>query len=134
MPVGANPSGYNSLWQVRNDAWSSLEEAAAQLVLAGAKQHPVDSYCEYLTAEEVEQRVENGDQVVSTTYVTPYPPGYPVLVPGQVFSPQILAFMRSLDTPEVHGFRPDLGYRVYLDKALEIAATIRPASPHTTPE
>ena len=86
-----------------------------------------DSYCEYLTPEEVEQRVENGDQVVSTTYVTPYPPGYPVLVPGQVFSKEILSFMRSLDTPEIHGYRADLGYRVYLDKALEIAATTRPA-------
>ena len=88
-----------------------------------------DSYCEYLTPDEVEQRVDNGDQVVSTTYVTPYPPGYPVLVPGQVFSPEILSFMRSLDTPEIHGYRPDLGYRVYLDKALEIAATTRPAPP-----
>ncbi len=86
-----------------------------------------DSYCEYLSPEDAEQRVENGEQVVSTTYVTPYPPGYPVLVPGQVFSEQILSFMRSLDTPEIHGYRPDLGYRVYLDKALEIAATTRPA-------
>ncbi len=88
-----------------------------------------DSYCEYLTQDEVEQRVEGGDQVVSTTYVTPYPPGYPVLVPGQLFSPQILAFMRSLGTPEVHGYRPDLGYRVYVDKALEIAATTRSPQP-----
>jgi len=92
-----------------------------------------DSYCEYLTPEEAEQRVENGEQVVSTTYVTPYPPGYPVLVPGQVFSPQILAFMRSLDTPEVHGYRPDLGYRVYVDKALEIAATTRAEPPPDGP-
>ena len=92
-----------------------------------------DSYCEYLMPDEVEQRVENGDQVVSTTYVTPYPPGFPVLVPGQVFSPQILAFMRSLDTPEVHGYRPELGYRVYVDKALEIAATARPA-PRPSPD
>ena len=82
-----------------------------------------DSYCEYLKPDEIEQRMENGEQVVSTTYVTPYPPGYPVLVPGQVFSPEILAFMRSLDTPEIHGYRADLGYRVFLDKALEIAAT-----------
>jgi arginine decarboxylase len=92
-----------------------------------------DSYCEYLTPEEVEQRVENGDQVVSTTYVTPYPPGYPVLVPGQVFSQEILSFMRSLDTPEIHGYRADLGYRVYVDKALEIAATTRQAAPQATP-
>ena len=87
-----------------------------------------DSYCEYLMPEEVEQRVENGEKVVSTTYVTPYPPGYPVLVPGQVFSPEILSFMRSLDTPEIHGYRADLGYRVYVDKALEIAAPLAGAS------
>ena len=86
-----------------------------------------DKYCEYLMPDELEQRVEAGDHVVSTTYVTPYPPGFPVLVPGQVFSPQILAFMRSLDTPEIHGYRADLGYRVYVDKALEIAAAARPA-------
>src|ERR1700734_2425143 len=83
-----------------------------------------DAYCEYLMPDEVEQRVENGQQVVSANFVTPYPPGYPVLVPGQVFSQQILSFMRSLDTPEVHGYRPDLGYRVYLDKALEIVAAV----------
>jgi arginine decarboxylase len=87
-----------------------------------------DSYCEYLKPEEVEQRVENGEKVVSTTYVTPYPPGYPVLVPGQVFSPEILSFMRSLDTPEIHGYRVDLGYRVYVDKALEIAEAPRSTS------
>ena len=92
-----------------------------------------DSYCEYLLPDEVEQRVQAGEQVVSTTYVTPYPPGFPVLVPGQVFSPQILAFMRSLDTPEVHGYRADLGYRVYVDKALEIAATTRSAPPPDPP-
>jgi arginine decarboxylase len=98
-----------------------------------------DRYCEYLGPDEVQQRIEAGEQVVSTTYVTPYPPGFPVLVPGQVFSPQILAFMRSLDTPEVHGYRADLGYRVYVDKALEIAATNRlapspdPAGPTAAP-
>jgi hypothetical protein len=27
--------------------------------------------------------------------------------------------MRSLDTPEIHGYRFDLGYRVLTDKALE---------------
>jgi arginine decarboxylase len=78
-----------------------------------------DSNCEYLMPDEVQRRVEAGEQVVSATFVTPYPPGFPVLVPGQLFSLQILTFMASLDTPEVHGFRADLGYRVYIDKALE---------------
>ena len=93
-----------------------------------------DSYCEYLMPEEAEQRVENGEQVVSTTYVTPYPPGYPVLVPGQVFSAEILSFMRSLDTPEIHGYRPDLGYRVYVKKALEITATAHQPGAASNPD
>ena len=30
--------------------------------------------------------------------------------------------MRSLDTPEIHGYQPELGYRVYTSKALEIVS------------
>lgn len=49
-----------------------------------------------------------------------------MLVPGQMFSQRILDYMGSLDTSEVHGLRADRGYRVYTDKALEIAqATMR---------
>jgi arginine decarboxylase len=80
-----------------------------------------DTRCEYLQADEVGQRMETGQPVVSATFVTPYPPGFPVLVPGQLFSKEILEFMRSLDTPEVHGYDPQAGYRVYTGKALEIA-------------
>jgi len=40
---------------------------------------------------------------------------------GQLFSREILEFMRSLDTPEVHGYDPQAGYRVYTSKALEMA-------------
>jgi arginine decarboxylase len=80
-----------------------------------------DTRCEYLLADDVGQRMEAGQDVVSATFVTPYPPGFPVLVPGQLFSREILEFMRSLDTPEVHGYDPQAGYRVYTSKALEIA-------------
>ena len=79
-----------------------------------------DGNCEYLSAAEVDETLAAGRQVVSATFVTPYPPGFPVLVPGQLFSPQILAFIRDLDTPEVHGYKPDYGYRVYTDKAIEM--------------
>jgi arginine decarboxylase len=80
-----------------------------------------DTQCEYLMPDEVEQRMEAGQQVVSATFVTPYPPGFPVLVPGQVLSHQVLSFMRDLDTPEIHGYNPQTGYRVYTSKAVEIA-------------
>jgi arginine decarboxylase len=88
-----------------------------------------DANCEYLTDAEIDEKLATGGQVVSATFVTPYPPGFPVLVPGQQFSRQILSFIRDLDTPEVHGYKPDYGYRVYTDKAIEMTGhTERPAS------
>jgi arginine decarboxylase len=85
-----------------------------------------DAYCEYLTDDQVDEKLEAGIDVVSGTFVTPYPPGFPVLVPGQLFSRQILSYMRSLDTREIHGYQPDFGYRVYTEKAIEIAGQAHP--------
>jgi hypothetical protein len=47
-----------------------------------------------------------------------------VLVSGQVFSREILTFIRDLDTPEIHGYRPDFGYRVYREKAIEMCRPV----------
>jgi arginine decarboxylase len=59
-----------------------------------------------------------GQDVVSAMFVIPYPPGFPILVPGQVVSAEILAFMRALDVKEIHGYRPELGLRVFAPAAL----------------
>ena len=79
-----------------------------------------DNYCEYLSDVQIEEKMDAGIDVVSATFVTPYPPGFPVLVPGQVFSRDILSFIRHLDTLEIHGYQPELGFRVYTEKAIEI--------------
>jgi arginine decarboxylase len=79
-----------------------------------------DTNCEYLTGEQIDERLDAGVDIVSATFVTPYPPGFPVLVPGQLVSHEILQFMRDLDTPEIHGYLPNFGYRVYTEKAIEI--------------
>ncbi|WP_245988365.1 aminotransferase class I/II-fold pyridoxal phosphate-dependent enzyme [Flexivirga caeni] len=84
-----------------------------------------DTNCEYLLQAEAEAKLAAGGTIVSATYVTPYPPGFPVLVPGQVFSTAILEYMGALDTPEVHGYNPVVGYRVYTDAAVEIAMADR---------
>jgi arginine decarboxylase len=57
-------------------------------------------------------------ELVSTSFVIPYPPGFPILVPGQVISPEILDFMRNLDVKEIHGYRSELGLRVFTEEAL----------------
>jgi arginine decarboxylase len=41
-----------------------------------------------------------------------------VLVPGQVLSREILDYLRALDTKEIHGYRPELGLRVFTESAL----------------
>ncbi len=83
-----------------------------------------DTNCEYLGTDEILEKLDAGADVVSATFVTPYPPGFPVLVPGQVFSREILTFLRDLDTPEIHGYNPDFGYRVYTDKAIEMCRPV----------
>lgn len=70
----------------------------------------------------LEARVEAGEELVSASFVIPYPPGFPILVPGQVISAEIIAFMRALDVREIHGYRHDLGLRVFNKSALSRAA------------
>ena len=49
MSVDIKPLAYNSLWQLRNDTWSSLEESTTQLALAGAQHRSVEQLAETVT-------------------------------------------------------------------------------------
>jgi arginine decarboxylase len=64
------------------------------------------------------RRLAEGRTLVSTTFVVPYPPGFPVLVPGQAVSKEIVYFLAQLDVKEIHGYNPDLGLSVFTDAAL----------------
>ena len=76
--------------------------------------------------------LEAGQEVVSASFIIPYPPGFPILVPGQVISKEILAFMLALDVNEIHGYRADLGLRVFTPEAL--AALLKTKTPNTAAE
>lgn len=80
---------------------------------------------EHLLLGEAGRRAADGKALVSTTFVVPYPPGFPVLVPGQVISKAILYFLAELDVKEIHGYNPDLGLSVFTDAALERMAQPR---------
>ncbi|MGB5213788.1 MAG: aminotransferase class I/II-fold pyridoxal phosphate-dependent enzyme [Anderseniella sp.] len=73
--------------------------------------------CDYLDLHD-DDLASAGKDIVSASFIIPYPPGFPILVPGQVISREILAFMRALDVSEIHGYRPDLGLRVFTEEAL----------------
>ncbi|MEZ5733699.1 MAG: ornithine decarboxylase [Paracoccaceae bacterium] len=79
-----------------------------------------ENNCDYLELDgALKTALDAGEEVVSASFIIPYPPGFPILVPGQVVSPEILAFMRALDVNEIHGYRADLGLRVFAKDALE---------------
>lgn len=73
---------------------------------------------DFIPLLECLERVKKGEIIVSCAFVIPYPPGFPVLVPGQVISIEILEFMIALDVKEIHGYQPDLGLQVFTEKAL----------------
>ncbi|WP_372799895.1 aminotransferase class I/II-fold pyridoxal phosphate-dependent enzyme, partial [Paracoccus seriniphilus] len=79
--------------------------------------------CDYLDLDQaLQEKLETGEELVSASFIIPYPPGFPILVPGQVISREILTFMRALDVSEIHGYRPDLGLRIFTADALNAVA------------
>ncbi len=77
-----------------------------------------ENNCEYYSLTEVREAIDGGREFVASSFVIPYPPGFPVLVPGQVVSAEIIRFMLALDVKEIHGYRADLGLRVFKDAVL----------------
>lgn len=75
--------------------------------------------CNYLPLEDCLSRLTEGKELVSTSFVIPYPPGFPVLVPGQVVSLEIIRFLLALDVSEIHGYRADLGLKVFREEILQ---------------
>ena len=57
--------------------------------------------CEYikLHSKDIDDRLKNGPPMVSANLVIPYPPGFPILVPGQVVSAETITYIRKLDEP-----------------------------------
>jgi arginine decarboxylase len=74
---------------------------------------------EYIPLKDCLSTMKKGKVLVASTFVIPYPPGFPVLVPGQVVSEEIINFMTALDVSEIHGYRTDLGLRVFKENVLD---------------
>jgi arginine decarboxylase len=70
--------------------------------------------CEYvpLFGAECDRRLAEGPEMVSANFVIPYPPGFPIMVPGQVITPETITFMRKLDVKEIHGYERSRGLKL----------------------
>jgi arginine decarboxylase len=76
--------------------------------------------CEHLPlfGEQLDARLRDGPALVSANFVIPYPPGFPIMVPGQVITKEIVTFMRKLDVKEIHGYDARHGLRLLSPAAL----------------
>ena len=70
--------------------------------------------CEHikLMSPDIDKRLKEGPPLVSAHFVIPYPPGFPIMVPGQVIAADTIAFMRKLDVKEIHGYNASLGLKL----------------------
>jgi arginine decarboxylase len=79
---------------------------------------------EYIPLSECLPTIKEGRVLVASCFIIPYPPGFPVLVPGQVVSEGIIHFLTVLDVSEIHGYRPELGLRIFKDAVLNRQKTV----------
>jgi arginine decarboxylase len=76
--------------------------------------------CEFirLNDPEIDRRLKSGPDLVSANFVIPYPPGFPIMVPGQVITQETIDFMRKLDVKEIHGYDNAQGLKLVKQEAL----------------
>ncbi|WP_372920285.1 aminotransferase class I/II-fold pyridoxal phosphate-dependent enzyme [Salegentibacter sp.] len=79
---------------------------------------------EYMPLTDCLPAMEENRILVASSFIIPYPPGFPVLVPGQVVSKEIIRFLNALDVSEIHGYRADLGLRIFKDNVLNRQKTV----------
>jgi arginine decarboxylase len=84
--------------------------------------------CEYirLADPEIDRRLKDGPDLVSANFVIPYPPGFPIMVPGQVITRETIDFMRKLDVKEIHGYDASEGLKLVRADALAKLANSAP--------
>ncbi len=70
--------------------------------------------CEHvkIASKDIEYRLKKGPEMVAADFVIPYPPGFPIMVPGQVITADTIEFMRKLDVREIHGYHAAAGLRL----------------------
>lgn len=84
--------------------------------------------CEHvkIASKDIEQRLKKGPEMVAADFVIPYPPGFPIMVPGQVITADTIEFMRKLDVREIHGYHAAAGLRLLRHDALPRRKSRRP--------
>ena len=112
----------------REDPSSATPEGDVRTAFFGAYR---DDQCEHvkLSSPETDKRLKEGPPLVSANFVIPYPPGFPIMVPGQVINEETIQFMRKLDVKEIHGYVASLGLKLLNPAFLESAGPVAGGTP-----
>jgi arginine decarboxylase len=104
----------------REDPASITSEGNMRSAFFGAYR---EEQCDHLklSSPEIDKRLKEGPELVSANFVIPYPPGFPIMVPGQVITVETIEFMRKLDVKEIHGFSATLGLKLLKPAFLKVA-------------
>jgi arginine decarboxylase len=119
VPDLPNFSHFHEIY--RKDAGKKTPEGDMRSAFYGAYK---TDFCEYIPIEssEIDRRLQDGPHLVSANFVIPYPPGFPIMVPGQVITRETVDFMRKLDVKEIHGYEKARGLKLLKADAPAIKA------------
>jgi arginine decarboxylase len=111
----------------RHDAGKSTPEGDIRAGFFGAYNA---AGCEYvpLFGAECDRRLREGPDMVSANFVIPYPPGFPIMVPGQVLTQETIDFMRKLDVKEIHGYERERGLKLLRQDGAKAPAKVPAAA------
>jgi arginine decarboxylase len=108
--------------QFREDPSSKTSEGDMRSAFFAAYRQ---QQCEHikLSSPEIDKRLKSGPELISANFVIPYPPGFPIMVPGQVINGETIEFMRKLDVKEIHGYNASLGLKLLNPASMQSAKT-----------
>jgi arginine decarboxylase len=122
------PNFSNFFSAFREDPSSVTNEGDVRSAFFGGYR---EERCEHIRLfnPEIDRRLKEGPELVSANFVIPYPPGFPIMIPGQVINAQTIEFMRKLDVKEIHGFSAALGLKLLNPEFFQSARTTSMISP-----
>ena len=105
-----NQNDQQHLYQCYHQCYDQIK----RLQIDPRKRPGREKQCEHINlfSPEVDKRLKDGPELVSANFVIPYPPGFPIMVPGQVIDAETIGFMRKLDVKEIHGYSAALGLKL----------------------
>ncbi|ANQ06142.1 Lysine decarboxylase [Plasmodium coatneyi] len=89
-----------------------------------------EDYVEYILMADLKERVRQNELIVSASFIIPYPPGFPVLVPGQLISQEIVEYLSGLSVKEIHGYDESIGFRCFYNFILEYFYNLVTSDPY----